>query len=209
MALKQLSAPTVSRLKALLFLLALIPLAKLGYLAYQDDLGANPIEKLTRTTGWWTLTFLMISLSVTPLRKLSGWSWLARMRRMLGLYAFFYASLHFLCYFVLDQFFDFDAILADIVKRPYITIGFPAFLLLLPLALTSTDAMIRRLGGKNWKRLHQLTYVCATAGVVHFIWLVKKDLSRPLLFAGILGVLLTYRLWKALRRQTVPLVRNA
>lgn len=190
---KTLENTGLRRLKTLVFLLALLPLALLLMAAWQDQLGANPIEKITHNTGYWTLTFLLISLGVTPLRQLSGASWLFRLRRMLGLFAFFYACLHFLTYLVLDQFFDWSAIAKDILKRPYITVGFAAFVLLIPLAVTSTNAMQRRLGGKNWKRLHRLVYLIATAGVVHFAWLVKKDLSRPLLFAGILALLLVLR----------------
>ncbi|TCV81323.1 sulfoxide reductase heme-binding subunit YedZ [Methylomonas methanica] len=190
---KTLDDTQLRRLKALVFLTALLPLALLMAAAWQDNLGANPIEKITHNTGYWTLTLLLISLGVTPLRQLSGANWLFRLRRMLGLFAFFYACLHFLTYLVLDQFFDWSAIAKDILKRPYITVGFAAFVLLIPLAVTSTNAMQRRLGGKNWKRLHSLVYLIASAGVVHFAWLVKKDLSRPLLFGGILALLLALR----------------
>jgi sulfoxide reductase heme-binding subunit YedZ len=190
---KTLDDRRLGQLKALVFLLALLPAALLMVAAWEDQLGANPIEKITHNTGYWTLTFLLIGLGVTPLRQLSGASWLVRLRRMLGLFAFFYACLHFLTYLVLDQFFDWSAIAKDILKRPYITVGFAAFVLLIPLAVTSTNAMQRRLGGKNWKRLHRLAYLIAGAGVVHFAWLVKKDLSRPLLFGGILVLLLALR----------------
>lgn len=180
--------------KTALFLLALLPFANLVLKAVIDELGANPIEKITRTTGYWTLTLLLITLTVTPLRRLSGWSWLVRLRRMLGLFAFFYASLHFATYLVLDQFFDIASIAQDIVKRPYITIGFPAFLLLIPLAVTSNDSMIRRLGGKRWRLLHRLVYVSAIGGVIHYWWLVKKDLTNPITFAILLALLLGFRL---------------
>ncbi len=176
------------------FLMALLPLTRLVIGAYQDDLGANPIEKLTHVTGYWTLVFLLVTLTITPLKRLLGWLWLMRLRRMLGLFAFFYAVLHFSTYLVLDQFFDWDNIVKDIVKRPYITIGFIAFLALIPLALTSNDAMIRHIGGKRWKALHVMTYPCAIAGVMHFCWLVKKDLTNPLIFAVLLGLLLATRL---------------
>lgn len=185
--------------KTLVFIAALIPVVKLAWLGFQDDLGANPIEKITRATGYWALTFLMITLAATPLRTVSGWGWPLRFRRMLGLYAFFYASLHFLTYLVLDQFFDWPAIVKDIAKRPYITIGFPAFLALIPLAVTSTNKMIQRLGGKRWKQLHRWVYIIAIAGVVHFWWLVKKDITEPVQFASMLTVLLGFRLviaWK-------------
>jgi len=195
MKLKNLSNKTIAIIKIVMFLLALIPLAKLSWLAYQDALGANPIEKLTRTTGYWTLVFLMITLAATPLKKFTGWLWLIRLRRMLGLFAFFYAFLHFSTYLVLDQFFDWDSIIKDIAKRPYITVGFPAFLLLIPLAVTSTDGMIRRLGGKRWKLLHRSVYFCAIGGVIHYWWLVKKDLTNPITFALILALLLGFRLF--------------
>jgi sulfoxide reductase heme-binding subunit YedZ len=191
---KNLDNRSVGFIKTLVFLLALFPLIKLGYAAFIDMLGANPIEKITRTTGYWTLTFLLITLTATPLKRLSGWNWLIRLRRMLGLFAFFYGSLHFLTYLVLDQFFDWDAILKDIVKRPYITIGFPSFVLMIPLAITSTDAMIRRLGGKRWRLLHRQVYLCAIGGVVHYWWLVKKDLTNPITFAVLLAVLFGIRL---------------
>lgn len=181
-------------IKSAAFILALWPLANLLLNAVQDNLGANPIEKITHVTGFWTLTFLLIGLTATPLRKFSGWFWPIRLRRMLGLFAFFYASLHFLAYLVLDQFFDWSAIWADIAKRPYITIGFSAWVGLLPLAVTSSNAMTRKIGGKNWRRLHSLIYPIAIAGVIHFIWLVKKDLTTPLIFAGLLTALLTSRL---------------
>lgn len=183
-------------LKPPVFGLCLLPLALLLYGAYQDDLGANPIEKITHNTGFWALTFLLLTLTATPLRWLSGWSWPLRLRRMLGLFSFFYACLHFLTYLVLDQFFDFAAICQDILKRPYITVGFSAFVLLIPLAITSHQAMIRRLGGQRWLQLHRLIYPIAIAAVLHFIWLVKKDLSRPLLFAALLSGLLLIRLFK-------------
>lgn len=193
--MKTSSSRALNGLKASVFLLALVPLVKLMCNAYRDELGANPIEKITHVTGYWTLTFLMIALSVTPIRLLLGWAWLVRFRRMLGLYAFFYGSLHFLTYLVLDQFFDWPAIVADIAKRPYITVGFPSFVLLIPLAMTSTDAMIRRLGGKRWKALHRLVYVIAMGGVVHFWWLVKKDVSEPMIFASLLALLFSVRIF--------------
>lgn len=195
MKLKNLSNKTIAIIKTIVFLMALIPLAKLGWLAYLDDLGANPIEKITRTTGYWTLTFLVITLTASPLRQLTGWLWLIRLRRMLGLFAFFYAVLHFSTYLVLDQFFDWDSIIKDFTKRPFITVGFPAFFLLIPLAVTSTDGMIRRLGGKRWKMLHRTIYFCAVGGVVHYWWLVKKDLTNPITFALILALLLGFRLY--------------
>lgn len=200
MKLKSLDGKALGFVKTLIFLAALIPLGKLVVMGLTAGLGANPVEKIARTTGYWTLAFLMITLGVTPARKLSGWQWLARMRRMLGLYAFFYASLHFLTYLVADQFFDWSAIAKDIVERPYITVGFPAFALLIPLAITSADGMVRRLGGKNWRLMHRLVYPIAIGGVAHFWWLVKKDISSPLNFACILVALLGFRLYEPLRR---------
>lgn len=190
-------------MKTLVFVLALLPLFKLLADAWADQLGANPIENITHRTGFWTLTFLLISLAATPLRRLTGMLWPIRVRRMLGLFAFFYAVLHFATYLVLDQFFDWPAIVEDIAKRPYITVGFTGFVLLIPLAITSTDAMTRRLGGKNWRCLHALVYPIAIAGVAHFIWLVKKDLSRPLWFAGILLLLLGVRVVGYLRQRKI------
>lgn len=194
MTLKNIDNKSLSWLKVVVFVLALLPLCRLIFGGFNDALGANPIEKITHNTGYWTLTFLLITLSATPLRRLSGWQWLVRLRRMLGLFAFFYGCLHFLTYLVLDQFFDWESILKDILKRPYITVGFPAFLLMIPLALTSTDAMIRRLGGKQWRLLHRLIYLSAIGGVVHYWWLVKKDLSNPIIFAAVLALLLGLRL---------------
>jgi sulfoxide reductase heme-binding subunit YedZ len=194
MSLKNINVKVLAQIKIMVFLLALIPLTKLVIGAYFDNLGANPIEKITRTTGYWALTFLLITLTVTPLRRFTGWQWLMRLRRMLGLFAFFYASLHFLTYVVLDQFFDWESITHDIVKRPYITVGFPAFILLIPLAITSNNRLIKLLGGKKWLLLHRLVYLIAIAGVVHYWWLVKKDITNPLTFAVLLALLLSIRL---------------
>ena len=194
---KRVSERTIARLKALIFLLALWPLAKLMILGFQDDLGANPIEKILRNTGFWTLTFLTITMAITPLRQLTQRVWLGRFRRMLGLFAFFYGVLHFSTYLVLDQFFDWANILKDISKRPYITVGFSALVLMTPLAVTSTDAMLKRLGGKRWRQLHRLVYLITAAGVIHFWWLVKKDISEPLIFAALLALSLTVRAYYA------------
>lgn len=190
---------TIAFLKQGIFWVSLIPLLKLIGDGVLGQLGANPIEKIIRTTGYWTLTLLLVTLAVTPLRRLSGWPWPGRFRRMLGLFAFFYACLHLLSYLVLDQFFDWPAIVKDIAKRPYITVGFAAYLLLFPLALTSTDGMVRRLGGKRWRALHRLVYPIAVLGGLHFWWLVKKDISRPGVDAAILVVLLGFRLLWAVR----------
>ncbi|MDD5035842.1 MAG: sulfoxide reductase heme-binding subunit YedZ [Methylococcaceae bacterium] len=194
MNIKTLDNPVLAWIKAGIFGLALIPLIRLVSGAFLDTLGANPIEKITHGTGYWTLTFLLISLAITPFRRLLGWSWLIRLRRMLSLFAFFYASMHFLTYLVLDQFFDWPSILKDIAKRPYITVGVASFVLLIPLALTSTDGMIRRLGGRRWRRLHRWVYLIAVGGIAHYWWLVKKDISNPLIFASLLAVLLGLRL---------------
>jgi len=184
----------LSSLKPLAFLICLIPFGQLLYRAYTNDLGANPIETITRFTGSWALFVLLASLSVTPLRKLTGWNDLIRYRRMLGLFAFFYAALHFSTYMVLDLYFDFSAIAKDILKRPYITVGFSALVLMIPLAATSTSGMIRRLG-KRWQQLHYLVYVIAILGVIHFYWLVKSDISRPAQYGLVLALLLGFRLY--------------
>ncbi len=176
------------------FLLALFPFAWMVYHAVTGGLGTNPIEAVTHRTGWWTLAFLMLTLAVTPLRQLLGWGPLIKLRRMLGLFAFFYASLHFAIYVGIDQFFALDYILEDIMDRPYITVGFAALLILLPLAATSTKKMIKRLGGKRWNRLHKLVYVAAALGVLHFLWLVKADTREPTIFGAILVALLGFRL---------------
>jgi len=179
--------------KPLLFSASLSPLAVLIYDGINDNLTANPIEYITHYTGDWTIYFLLITLSITPLRNLSGKIFIVRFRRMLGLFAFFYGCLHFLTYFVLDQFFDFDAIIEDIVDRPYITVGFTAFVLLIPLAITSTKKMIVRLGS-NWRRLHSLIYVITALGILHYYWLVKADITVPLTLALIFTFLLAMRL---------------
>jgi sulfoxide reductase heme-binding subunit YedZ len=182
-----------SLLKTLVFLICLVPFAQLAYGAYAGDLGVNPIEFITRFTGSWSLIILIASLAVTPLRRITGWNDLIKFRRMLGLFAFFYALLHFSTYLVLDHFFDFQAIGKDILKRPYVTAGFIGFVVMIPLAITSTSAMIRRLG-KRWQQLHRLVYVAAIAGVIHFYWLVKADISRPAQYGAVLALFLGYRL---------------
>ena len=178
--------------KPLVFGLCLLPFVILLFRLLNDELGANPIEAFTRKSGEWGLRFLLITLAVTPLRQLIKQSWPLRYRRMLGLFAFFYVCVHLLSYIVLDQFFDWYEIGADIIKRPFITIGMSAFVLLVPLAVTSNKAMIRRLG-RNWQRLHRLVYLIGVLAVVHFFWLVKADLYWPTLYATILAVLLLAR----------------
>jgi sulfoxide reductase heme-binding subunit YedZ len=179
--------------KTLIFLAALLPLGKLVWRFFHDGLGANPIEVITHSTGDWTLILIMVTLSITPLRKLTKQYWLIGVRRMIGLFAFFYGCLHFTTYIWLDKFFDMHEIIKDVVKRPFITAGFTAFVLMIPLAVTSTKGWIRRLG-KNWQRLHRLIYVTPIAGVIHYIWLVKADIREPLQYALVLSVLLSYRI---------------
>ena len=180
--------------KPVLFLLCLAPLGALVWRGFHAGLGANPIEFITHATGDWTLRFLLITLAVTPLRKLARQFWLVRYRRMVGLFAFFYGCLHLMTYVWLDKFFDVHEMLKDIAKRRFITAGMTAFVLMIPLALTSTQWAIRKLGGKRWQVLHRLIYFSAAAGVIHYIWLVKADLRKPLEYATVLGLLLGYRL---------------
>jgi len=184
----------IRRFKPVVFLTCLIPLARLGWKAYNGALGANPIEVITHATGDWTMRFLLITLAITPIRKLTEQLWLIRYRRMFGLFAFFYGTLHFLTYIWLDKFFDVHEMLHDIAKRKFITVGFTGFVLLIPLALTSTTASIRRLGGKRWQALHRLIYISAIAGVIHYLWLVKADIHLPLEYGAILAALLGYRI---------------
>ncbi|HKV95209.1 MAG TPA: protein-methionine-sulfoxide reductase heme-binding subunit MsrQ [Candidatus Angelobacter sp.] len=182
-------------LKLLAFVVCLGPAFVLTWKGFHNLLGANPIDVITRTTGRWTLTFLLITLGITPLRRITRMAWLIRFRRMLGLFAFFYGSLHLMTYVWLDKFFDVHDMLHDIAKRRFITVGMTAWALMLPLALTSTAGWIRRLGGKRWQKLHRLIYFSAAAGVVHFIWLVKADLRRPLTYGAILVALLAFRIF--------------
>jgi sulfoxide reductase heme-binding subunit YedZ len=177
-----------------IFVNSLVPLALLGWDAYHHRLGANPIEFATRTTGVLTLIFLLLSLAVTPLRKALGLPWMVKFRRLLGLYGFFYGCLHLLTYVWFDKFFGVRAIVEDVIKRPFITVGMASFLLLVPLAITSTQKMIKRLGGKRWNRLHKAVYLAAIGGVIHFYMLVKADTREPLLFGLALALLLGYRL---------------
>jgi sulfoxide reductase heme-binding subunit YedZ len=187
--------------KPLVFAASLIPLAYLSVGAWRGSLGANPIEAITRATGLWTLRFMLITLAVTPARWLTGWNALIRVRRMLGLYAFFYGTLHLLTYLWLDQFFDWAAIVKDVAKRPFITAGFSAFVLLVPLAATSTAGMIRRMGGPAWRRLHRLAYAAAALGVVHYWWLVKADIRPPRNYGLLLAALLPVRVWIAVQKR--------
>jgi sulfoxide reductase heme-binding subunit YedZ len=183
---------------------ALMPLAQLAWRGFHRDLGANPIEVITHSTGDWTLLLLLATLSIAPLRMLTAQYWLIGLRRTIGLLAFFYGCLHFMTYIWLDKFFDLHDMWADVLKRRFITVGFLAFVLMIPLAITSTQGWIRRLGGKRWQRLHQLIYVSALAGVIHYIWLVKADLRKPLQYAGVLTLLLGYRVYARWRNSQKP-----
>jgi sulfoxide reductase heme-binding subunit YedZ len=192
------TAKQVTALKAVVFVLALLPFFKLIWLTASGQL-VEPLQYITRATGDWTLYFLCITLAVTPLRRLTKWNWLLKLRRMVGLYAFFYGLLHFTTFLWFDHFFDVQEMLKDVVKRPFITVGFIAFVLLIPLAVTSTNGMVRRLGGKRWQWLHRLVYVIAPLGILHFWWMkaAKHDFSQPILFGLIVLALLGVRVYWA------------
>lgn len=215
-------------MKLLVCAAALVPFAHLIWRGFTGDLTADPLVEITNQTGLWTLRFVVITLAITPIRRVTGWNPIIRFRRMLGLFAFFYSMLHFLTYLVGDRFASLDfpdgfvawstvvnllaSIWEDVAKRPYITVGFIAFVAMIPLALTSTTGWIRRLGGRNWQRLHRLIYVTGIAGVVHYLWRVKADTLHPLIYAAIVGVLLGYRLAHSFRRsrwQRQPLQAGA
>jgi sulfoxide reductase heme-binding subunit YedZ len=189
--------------KAALFLICLVPFATLLCRAFHSGLGANPVEFVQHATGDWTLRFLVFTLSITPLRKLLNLPDLIRFRRMLGLFAFFYVCLHFLTYIGADQSFDLGGMWKDVQKRRYITVGFTAFVLLIPLALTSTAGWVRRLGGRRWQLLHRAIYVSAVCGVIHYYWLVKSDVRKPLFYAALVAILLVWRLgnWFSRRKR--------
>lgn len=187
--------------KPVVFVACLVPFSLLVTDLFQGRLGANPIEEITHRTGDWILIFLFITLGITPLRRLTGWGVLIRFRRMLGLFAFFYAVAHFSTYVVFDHFFDLASIIEDIAVRPYVTVGFTSLVLLVPLAVTSTKGWVKRLGGRRWKRLHQLIYVSAVGGVLHYLWLVKADTRRPIVFGLVLVALLATRLWSPKKRR--------
>lgn len=195
-------------IKPPLFVACLLPLAWYLWGVYADSLGANPIEAVTRGFGTWALNFLLITLTVTPLRKYARWVWLAPLRRMLGLYAFFYAALHLGTYLWLDQFFDWGAIFKDILKRPFITIGMMCFMLLVPLAATSNNFAIRRLGGQRWRELHRTVYAIGLLAVLHYAWMVKADLAGPIQYAMMLAVLLGLRIWWLVREKRRQLAQN-
>jgi sulfoxide reductase heme-binding subunit YedZ len=205
MAARPLSAARLA--KAGVGALALVPLVRLGWLFYRDALGANPIAEALNQLGLWTLIILLSSLACTPIKILTGWKYPLRLRRLLGLEAFFYACLHFSMYIAVDQSFDFGEIWKDIIKRKFMTVGFAAWVLLIPLAVTSTNKMVKRLGFPRWKRLHRLAYVAAVLGVVHFIWRVKSDLREPLIYTFVLSVLLLVRVIDWLR--SVRVARDA
>jgi len=213
---------SIRALKSLVFVASLGPAAWLVYAALTGGLSANPLSDITNETGVWTLRFLCITLAVTPLRRLSGWQSVIRFRRMVGLFAFFYGTLHFLTYVIVDRFAGLDfangivswmtarslaaSVAADVYKRAFITVGFTGFILMVPLAATSTAGMIRRLGGRRWQALHKLIYVSAIAGVAHYWWLVKADIHRPELYAIVAGSLLAFRVWRARGPAVAPRV---
>ena len=195
----------ITAIKAGLFAAALAPFTALAFAGFTGRLGANPVEAITHTTGEWTLRLLLATLAITPLRHLTGWVWLTRLRRMVGLFAFFYLALHFSTYAVLDASLDLAYVVEDVADRLYITVGFAAFVMLVPLAATSTNAMVRRLGPLRWRRLHRLVYAAGICGVLHYLWLVKADLREPLVYTAILAILLAARLpvvvkWMQARR---------
>jgi sulfoxide reductase heme-binding subunit YedZ len=197
-------------IKPAVFLACLVPFGQLVYGALWGDLGANPVETITNTTGIWILRLLVLTIAITPARWLTKWNPLVLFRRMIGLFAFFYATLHFTTYFVLDQSMMFSGLWEDVLKRPYITMGFSAFVLLIPLALTSTQGWIRRLGGRRWNLLHRLVYASAVLGVIHYWWKVKLDTTYPMYYGLVVGVLLSARLWRAVsKRQTAAARRPA
>ena len=191
----------ISWLKIAVFFASLGPLARLLWRYRQNDLTANPIEFITHSTGLTALIFLLITLGITPLRRLTRQFWLIQLRRMLGLFAFFYACLHFTVWIAVDHFFEWGELIPDIIKRPYITVGMFALTLLMPLAATSTSGMIKRLGGQNWRWLHRLVYLIGLLGVLHYLWLAKKGVNDPYLYAAILAALLGIRLWDWVRRK--------
>src|SRR5208283_2432112 len=194
--------------KIAIFLAALVPLERLLWRAFHEGLGANPIEVITHSTGDWTLILVLTTLSITPLRRITHQYWLIGLRRMIGLFAFFYGTLHFLTYIWLDKFFDVHDMLHDVAKRRFITVGFSAFVLMIPLAITSTKGWIRRLGGKNWQMLHRAVYLAAVCGVIHYYWLVKSDVRKPVFYGVLVGALLLWRLADWLLKRNRSLAPN-
>lgn len=203
------NAQQLARIKIALFLICLLPIARLGWAAYIDDFGPNPVEFVQRWTGIWTFNLLLITLCVTPLRTITGWHWLTRLRRMLGLFSFFYASLHFLSFIGFDHAFEITDIARDIAKRPFVTVGFAAFVLLVPLALTSNQWAIRKLGGRKWQELHRNIYLISILACVHYFWLVKATaLLWPLGYSVAVALLLGWRV-RERRRKAIPVPRFA
>lgn len=200
---RALSAHRLNILRATAFLAGLLPLALLVHGYYTETLSVNPLDDITDTTGTWTLRFLVVTLAVTPLRKLTGWGQLARFRKMAGLFAFFYGSLHLLTYLYFDKFFFWEDIVQDIPQRRFILVGFTAWVLMLPLAVTSYSKITSWMGGRRWRMLHRTVYVIGVLGVVHYYWLVKFDTFRPIVYGVLIGVLLAYRLgaWIVQRRR--------
>ena len=195
--------------KTVVFINSLVPIVLLGWDAARGNLGANPIEFFLRTTGVLSLVFLLVTLTLTPLRKYTGWNSLVKFRRMIGLYAFFYAVLHFITYVGFDRSLSLRGTIEDIWQRPFIAVGMASFFLMVPLALTSTNGMIKRLGGKNWQKLHWLTYPVAIGGVIHFYMIVKSDLTYPLLFGLVLAALLGYRIYTAYQKPSKKIAAGA
>ncbi len=195
--MKNLSTKTIGHIKNALFIACLIPLTKLLFAFFTDTFGPDPVADITHVTGIWTLNLLIATLTITPLRKWTHWNWLMRLRRTLAMFAFFYASLHLLSYLIFDQLFDWAEIGRDLSKRPYMIAGMTSFILMIPLAITSTTAMMKRMGGRNWQLLHRLAYPVAAAGVLHYLWLVKQDITQPSLYAIALLLLFCLRLTKS------------
>ena len=196
----------INAIKAVVFAAALVPAAALVHDFYTSDLTANPLDYITKQTGWWSLALLVISLTVTPIRRVTGWNQIVRLRRMLGLFSFFYAVLHLLTWIVLGSFFDLPTMIEDVVKRPFITIGMATFLILLALAVTSNQLSVRRLG-RRWQSLHRLVYLAAIGAVIHFWWLVKADITEPRRWAFGVAGLLGFRAWWAWRKKLVRVTR--
>ena len=197
----------LSLLKPALLLIALLPLAWLGWRATQGSLGDEPVAVITATTGDWAMRFLLLALSITPLRRITGWHGIIRLRRMLGLLAFFYALLHFATYAALRHGFDLSAMLDYALQHPAVFVGVLTLLIMTPLALTSSNAMVKRLGGKNWNKLHQLVYVAAAAAMLHYLWPLRTDIVEPIIYASILFLLIGYRLWWAVKHPAEPAER--
>lgn len=196
-------------LKPAVFVVCLVPVTLLLYNAFWGSLGVNPLETITNETGIWTLRLLVATIAITPIRWLTKWNPIINFRRMIGLFAFFYGTIHFFIYFLFDRLLEFDGLWEDIKLRPYITVGFTAFVLMIPLAMTSTKGWIRRLGGHRWNLLHKLVYVSAALGVLHYFWKVKLDTTNPLIYAAIVGILLGWRAVKGISKRVEARTRSA